>query len=87
VVYEAPPAYLGDGFTDLTAGVFQTCYDADDCNMDTANWALDITAPAGSTILPPSSVPEPSSAPAAAIGLAVGASVYARSRRLNKGGN
>jgi hypothetical protein len=87
VVYEAPPAYLGDGFTDLTAGVFQTCYDADDCNTDTANWALDITAPAGSTIPAPSSVPEPSSVPLAAIGLTIGASVYSRSRRLNRGGH
>jgi hypothetical protein len=86
-LFEAPPAYLGDGFTDLTGGVFQTCYDADDCNTDTANWALDITAPAGSTIPPPSSVPEPSSAPLAAVAMALGASVYAKSRKLNRGGN
>jgi hypothetical protein len=35
---------LGDGFTDLTGGVFQTCADANDCNNDNGNWALDITA-------------------------------------------
>src|ERR1022692_2356126 len=35
---------LGDGFTDLTGGVFQTCADVNDCNNDTARWALDITA-------------------------------------------
>lgn len=44
-------------------------------------------APAGSTVPVPSSVPEPSSAPLAAIGMALGASVYARSRRLNRGSN
>lgn len=84
-IFEAPPAFLGDGFTDLTGGVFQTCYDADDCNTDTANWALDITAPPGSTIPPPSSVPEPSTAPLAAVGMALGASVYARSRKSARG--
>jgi hypothetical protein len=43
-VYETT-GYLGDGFSDLTGGSlpFQTCYDATDCNTDTANWALDIT--------------------------------------------
>jgi hypothetical protein len=41
-LFEAPPALLGDGFADLTGGVFQTCVDASDCNTDTANWALDI---------------------------------------------
>jgi hypothetical protein len=86
-VFEAPPAFLGDGFTDLTGGVFQTCYDADDCNTDTANWALDITGPAGSTVPTPSPVPEPSSAPLAAVGVALCANVYARSRKLNRGGN
>jgi hypothetical protein len=81
-VFDASPGFLGDGFTDLTGGVFQTCYDGNNCNTDTANWALDITAPAGSTI------PEPSSAPLlATVALALGASVYAKSRKLRKGGN
>lgn len=64
-VFESSPAFLGDGFTDLTGGAFQTCVDANDCNTDTANWALDISAPAGS------SVPEPSPIALAAIGLAL----------------
>jgi hypothetical protein len=62
-VFEASPGYLGDGFTDFSAGVFQTCADLNDCNTDTANWALDITAPAGS------SVPEPGSVSLVALGL------------------
>jgi len=39
---------LGDGFTDLTGGAFQTCNvtDVTTCVTDTANWALDITTPA-----------------------------------------
>jgi hypothetical protein len=86
-VFESSPALLGDGFTDFTGGVLQTCYDANDCNTDTANWALDITAPSGSTVPTPSSVPEPGSAGLAAIGIAVGASVYAKSRKSNRGGN
>jgi hypothetical protein len=81
-IFESSPGFLGDGFTDLTGGVFQTCVDANDCNTDTANWALDITTPAGST------VPEPASAPLlATVALALGASVYARARKLKKGGN
>jgi hypothetical protein len=55
-VFESSPGYLGDGFVDLTGGAFQTCYDASDCNNDTAAWALDITAPQGSLV-----TPEPSS--------------------------
>lgn len=46
-MFESSPGFLSDGFADFTDGVFQTCYDANDCNSDTANWALDITAPAG----------------------------------------
>ncbi len=81
-VFEPSPGFLGDGFTDLTGGAFQTCVDANDCNTDTANWALDITAPAAS------SVPEPSSAPLlGTVALVLGASVYARARKLKKGGN
>jgi hypothetical protein len=44
---------LGDGFTDLSGGVFQTCADLNDCNSDNGNWALDITAPNGSTTATP----------------------------------
>jgi hypothetical protein len=54
---------LGDGFVDLTGGVFQTCYDANDCNTDTANWALDITTSV------PSPVPEPPSVELAGLGI------------------
>jgi hypothetical protein len=41
------PSYgnLSEGFTDLTGGAFQTCADLNDCNNDTANWALDVTTP------------------------------------------
>jgi hypothetical protein len=51
-VYETT-GYLGDGFSDLTGGSlpFQTCYDANDCNTDSANWALDITT-AGTVTTP-----------------------------------
>lgn len=39
------PSYgnLSEGFTDFTGGAFQTCADLNDCNNDTANWALDVT--------------------------------------------
>jgi hypothetical protein len=60
---------LGDGFVDLTGGAFQTCDDENDCNTDTANWALDITTSGGSTA--PSPVPEPSSAELAGLGVIV----------------
>ena len=57
-VYETT-GYLGDGFSDLTGGSlpFQTCYDATDCNTDTANWALDITTAGAAS----ASTPEPAS--------------------------
>jgi hypothetical protein len=58
---------LGDGFADLTGGVLQTCDDLNDCNTDTANWALDITTSGESTA--PSPVPEPSSAQLAGLGV------------------
>ncbi|WP_158792445.1 DVUA0089 family protein [Granulicella sp. L60] len=57
-VFENSPAYLGDGFIDLTGGVFQTCVDEENCNTDTAAWALDVTGAKGSA---PSPVPEPTS--------------------------
>lgn len=64
-VFEASPGLLGDGFTDLTAGVFQTCFDTNNCNNDTANWALDISAPAASN------VPEPATGALAVAALVV----------------
>jgi hypothetical protein len=51
-VFEAPGGTLGDGFTDLTGGVFQTCVDASDCNTDTANWAVDLTTSGGASPAP-----------------------------------
>jgi hypothetical protein len=78
-VFEASPGLLGDGFADLTGGVFQTCYDTDDCNTDTANWALDITTSAGAT---PPPLPEPPSVELAGMGVAFAAAWnYRRSRR------
>lgn len=44
---------LGDGFTDFSGGVFQTCADLNDCNSDTGKWVLDITAPNGSIAATP----------------------------------
>jgi hypothetical protein len=72
-VYETT-GYLGDGFSDLTNGVLQTCYDATDCNTDTANWALDITTSGSSS----PSVPEPASFVLAGAGLAVLSRVFPR---------
>jgi len=67
--------FLGDGFTDLTGGVFQTCEDASDCNTDTGNWALDITTPGSPT-------PEPASFRLAGLGLAFAAGLSEVLRRL-----
>jgi hypothetical protein len=78
-VFETSPGFLGDGFTDLTGGVFQTCYDASDCNTDTANWALDITTSGASS--PP--IPEPPSYELAGLGVALGAA-WVSSRTNNK---
>ena len=55
---------LGDGFIDLTGGAFQTCVDENNCNNDTADWALDVT-----TGPPAPPVPEPSSVELAGIGM------------------
>jgi hypothetical protein len=71
--------FLGDGFTDLTGAVFQTCVDQNDCNTDTANWALDITAPSGSV----PSVPEPGAFGLAGLGLAFAAGTSEVRRRSN----
>ena len=48
------PSYgnLSEGFTDFTGGAFQTCADLNDCNNDTANWALDVTTPSNMTPTP-----------------------------------
>jgi hypothetical protein len=74
-VFESAPAYLGDGFVDLTGGAFQTCYDADDCDNDTGNWALDISVPEGSfTVI----TPEPAPLGLAALALVAG---FALSRK------
>jgi hypothetical protein len=51
-VFETP-GVLGEGFTDFSGGVFQTCADLNDCNSDTGKWVLDITAPNGSIAATP----------------------------------
>jgi len=46
---------LGDGFYDFTGGVFQTCNTVGNnttCQSDSSNWALDITTPEASSIIP-----------------------------------
>jgi hypothetical protein len=78
-VFEAAPAFLADGFTDLSGGVFQTCYGAANCNTDTANWALDISAPAGTFS------PEPSSLTLVGFGIAVGLGIRCRTISKQKG--
>jgi hypothetical protein len=55
-VFEDPGGTLGDGFADLTGGAFQTCVDASNCNIDTGNWAIDITSPSTAA-----GTPEPAS--------------------------
>jgi hypothetical protein len=77
-VFEDSPAYLGDGFIDLTGGVFQTCYDENNCNNDTANWALDVTT--GSATVPPA-VPEPPSLELFSLALTLSA-VWIWSRKI-----
>jgi hypothetical protein len=60
------PSYgnLSEGFTDFTAGIFQTCADLNDCNNDTANWALDVTTPTSVA-----ATPEPGSLAVCGLGL------------------
>jgi hypothetical protein len=60
------PSYgnLSEGFTDFTAGVFQTCANLNDCNNDTANWAVDVTTPGNAT-----ATPEPGSFAVCGLGL------------------
>ena len=77
-VFEPTPGPLGDGFSDLTAGVFQTCEDANNCNTDTGAWALDITT-AGRLV----STPEP--AGTALLSLAVSVLALRRHFRIRAG--
>jgi hypothetical protein len=65
-VFDDPGGTLGDGFFDLTDGLFQTCVDENNCNTDTANWALDVTAAGGSST--PAATPEPPSLELAGMG-------------------
>ena len=73
---------LGDGFTDFSGGVFQTCVDANNCipQPDTGNWALDITVPGSSA----PSVPEPGAFGLAGLGLAFAAGASEVRRRPTK---
>jgi hypothetical protein len=86
-LFEDPGGVLGDGFFDLTGGVFQTCDTNGDCNDDTADWALDITT-SGMSAAPP--VPEPASVElAATAALLVVGWMYCRDKRkilTTKGG-
>jgi len=72
---------LGDGFTDLTGGAFQTCNvvgSTTTCATDTANWAIDITTPSGVA-----AVPEPAALPVSSIAfLALGTTYGWRRRRI-----
>jgi hypothetical protein len=78
-VFEDPGGIFGDGFVDFTAGVFQTCVDENDCNTDTANWAVDITTSSASGTSP---VPEPPSVELAGLTVALAAAwMYRRNRR------
>ena len=72
--------FLGDGFTDLTGGAFQTCADQNDCDTPTANWALDITEPGGSA----PSAPEPGAFGLAGLGLTFAAGASEVRRRFKK---
>lgn len=79
-VFESPGGLLGDGFVDLTGGVFQTCDTNGHCNTDTANWALDVTAP--DSTKPPSPVPEPASVELVALAVTLAAArVYRRNKK------
>lgn len=54
-------SFTGSGaYTDLTGGVFQTCVTFTDCNIDTGNFAVDVSESyASGTPPPPAPVPEP----------------------------
>ena len=67
---------LGDGFTDLTGGAFQTCdVNGANCIKPTANWALDITTPETTT-----SAPEPGGLWVFGIGLILWSAASRRQR-------
>lgn len=63
-------------YTDLSGGVFQTCETLTDCNTDTGNFAVDITA---KSVAPPT-VPEPAAFGLAGLGLALAAGLSRRVR-------
>jgi hypothetical protein len=72
---------LGDGFSDLTGGSlpFATCYDVNDCNTDTANWALDVTT-SGSV---GAQTPEPSSFVLVGFGLLTSLAIQLKNKKDN----
>jgi len=75
-IFQSPYGNLSGGFADYTSGVFQTCVDANDCNSDSANWALDVTTP-GSV----ASTPEPGSLCVCGIGFAAVAIILNRKKK------
>jgi len=68
---------LGDGFTDFSSGVFQTCTDLGDCISPTNHFTLDITIPSDAQV-----VPEPGSLWVFAAGLVVLAAAARRRSRF-----
>jgi hypothetical protein len=78
-VFESSGTF-GDGFIDLTGGVFQTCYDAENCNSDTGFWAMDVTV--SSATPPPTPTPEPPTAELAGTSVALAVAwMYRREKR------
>jgi hypothetical protein len=77
---------IGDGFTDLTGGVFQTCNITSDgffCIDPTSNFAVDIVDASGATLAP---TPEPASLVLWGTGIvAFGLRKRSQSRRANSG--
>lgn len=76
---------LGDGFTDVTGGVFQTCNTTADgvtCSTRSANWALDVTTP--DTTSP---VPEPGGLWFLGTGLIILGAAYRRQRFIGPNSN
>jgi hypothetical protein len=76
---------LGEGFTDLTGGAFQTCNTdmtgATTCANDTGNWAFDVTTSSKAV-----STPEPAGLASLIVGLGV-LTVGGRRRRLRETGS
>jgi hypothetical protein len=75
------PSYgnLSEGFSDLTGGAFQTCADLNDCNNDTANWALDVTTPTNVA-----ATPEPGSLAVCGLGLMAIVATGKSKRKMNQ---